>query len=183
MPIPLGILAVAGAGGGAGVPAYELIETVVMPSNASSVTISSIPSTYKHLQVRTVAWNAATSSGLMRMWMNGDTGTNYSAHRLQGNSSTVNSNEYLNNPFTYVGYYGGSNQAGAAPSIIDILDYTNTSKNKTIKAFTGIGNQNEVALFSGLWMNTSAITSLTFKDNNNYQFNAGSRFSLYGIKG
>jgi hypothetical protein len=182
MPIPLGILAVAGAGGGAGVPAYELIETVVMPSNASSVTISSIPSTYKHLQVRTMAWNAS-SNGLMRMWMNGDTGTNYSAHRLQGNGSSVNAQDYLGNPFTYVGYYGGSTQAVATPSIIDILDYTNTSKNKTVRALSGIYNSNEVALFSGLWVNTSAITSLTFKDNANYQFNAGSRFSLYGIKG
>jgi len=169
-------------GGAAAAPAYELISTTILSSAAASVTISSIPSGYKHLQVRTMIWND-NSNGLVRMRVNGDTGTNYSAHRLGGNGSSVASASYLSNPFMYVADLTASSSTTQSPGIIDILDYASTTKNKTVRGFSSFVSTMEVHLYSGLWMNTAAITSLTFLDNANYQINAGSRFSLYGIKG
>jgi hypothetical protein len=73
-------------------------------------------------------------------------------------------------------------------SIIDIHDYASTTRNKTFRFLTGNDRNGAgiLALFSGLWMSTSAITSLTFVPNNiggAQTFISGTTFSLYGIKG
>ena len=92
MLIPFGILSAAGAGGGA-VGDYELIETTILGSAASSVTFSSLDtyaSTYKHLQIRAVVRASAAGDRVNGSWrMNGDTGSNYAAHHLLGTGSTV----------------------------------------------------------------------------------------------
>jgi len=40
-----------------------------------------------------------------------------------------------------------------------------------------------IALSSGLWMNTAAVTSMSISMIDGTAFNTNSRFSLYGIKG
>jgi len=77
-----------GGAGGAGAGAFESIATL-SGSGVSTVTFSSIPSTYKHLQVRMFGQAAGGSGGVVRMRFNGDTGTNYTAHYLTGYGSTV----------------------------------------------------------------------------------------------
>jgi hypothetical protein len=66
--------------------------------------------------------------------------------------------------------------------VIDILDYANTNKYKTMRTLSGYdaNGSGNVGLFSGLWMNTAAVTSinlLTFYD----QYATYSSFALYGI--
>lgn len=177
----IGFWATAGAGA-ASVPAYELISTTILSAFSTSVTLSSIPSGYKHLQVRTTLYNG-NSNGLVRMTVNGDnTAANYRSHRMYGNSSSVQSTTYTGNPWMYITDLS-ANASTFAPGIIDILDYGSTAKNKTVRGFSGFFNASDVSLYSGLWMSTAAVTSLTFTDNGGYRFDAGSRFSLYGIKG
>jgi len=67
--------------------------------------------------------------------------------------------------------------------VLDILDAYSTTKNKTIRSLSGMtGGANNLQLYSGLWNNTAAISSLNiFPGATN--FVAGSRFSLYGIRG
>jgi len=80
---------------------------------------------------------------------------------------------------------GNTSTSGAfAAGIIDILDYTNTSKNTTVRGFAGITGTTtpKIELKSGAWLNTSAVSSVTLF-RSGLPFVSGSRFSLYGIKG
>lgn len=173
-------------GGGS---AFELISTQVLASSASSVTFSSIPSDFKHLQIRMAHRNTRTGSGngLMVLEFNGDTGANYSMHELVGNGSTVTSNATFAVDQNFMGLAfspEASNTTSAfAGTVVDILDYSNTSKNKTVRSLGGVAaSTNRISLISGHWRNTSAVTSI-----NMYVFSGslltGSRFSLYGIRG
>jgi hypothetical protein len=72
-----------------------------------------------------------------------------------------------------------------AVTVLDLLDYTSTSKYKTVRNLAGYDSNGfgSIALNSGLWMNTVAVTSISISPRVGTLFNANSRFSLYGIKG
>lgn len=166
-----------------------LIQEQILATTATTVTFSAIPSTYKHLQIRIDARTDRGAGGdQIYMTVNGDSAANYAAHTLTGNGSTVTSNSYTSStPInTYVAWTtAASNPASVfAPSIIDILDYANTSKYKTVRSLTG--NQDttpRIILISNLWQNTAAITSVSLAPVTGPNFIAGSRFSLYGSLG
>lgn len=160
---------------------YESIATVTVGSGgSSSISFTSIPSDYTHLQIRAIAKN--TSSAAFITWkLNSDaTGSNYYNHRLYANGSIVGSYGQAgdgNGMFlttAYPDYYTGV--------IVDILDYKNTNKYKVFRNLAGWdGNgSGEVNYTSGLWMSTSAITQIDLALSNFAQY---SQFALYGIKG
>lgn len=174
MYIPFGVFS-AGAGGETN--SFELISTTILGSTSASVTFSSIPTGYKHLQIRMAA--NSTASGATYWRFNSDSGNNYSQHLLYGNGSSVASGATTSTNAGYIGYTTtGANIFPA--SIIDILDFASTTKNKTVRVLHGDNNAN-IMLNSGAWYSTAAITSVSLFANVNYV--AGSRFSLYGIKG
>jgi hypothetical protein len=180
MLIPLGILAASGSGAGA----MELIGTTLVGSTTGSVTFSSIPQTYKHLQLRW-AGRDASNSGDSYIRFNADSGNNYSAHRIAGGTGSVSSSVVVPASTIYVGVMANSSDASNvfAAGVTDILDYSSTSKNKTARAFTGTYGANIfVMLRSGAWYNTTAISSLEFISGGS-GWVSGSRISLYGIKG
>jgi hypothetical protein len=123
------------------------------------------------------------------MKLNGVTTNNYARHHLQANGSTVTSASQANQQrmSLNIGVADGTNAASSVVSVgvLDLLDYTNTSKNKTIRGLfggTALGyGANRITLASGFLNNTSAISSITFfLDAGN--FSNTSRFSLYGVK-
>ena len=183
MLLPLGILA---SSGGAAAADYELISTTVLSSNSATVSLSAIPQTYKHLQIRLVKLNPSSVSAYLNIQMNGVTSGSYSSHLLFGNGSTVGSN--AGNGSSATSIFGGTTATNAttqaAVQIIDLLDYT-SSKYKTIRYLNGYANgaNNGIELGSGLFMSTNAITSIDFSNQSSNQFAAGSRFSIYGLKG
>jgi len=159
---------------------FESIATITGDGSSSSITFSSIPSTYKHLQVRMSAIN---SSGSLYVRANGDTGSNYSRHYLYGNGSAVAAAGAASSNLIYLNPNGG-NTTSPQGGIIDIHNYTSTTQYKTVRGFIGVdmNGSGSVWLASGAWLSTSAITSLTFAfDANNIL--TGSKFALYGIKG
>lgn len=179
MLLPLGILA--SAGGGAA--AYELISTTVLGSTATSVTFSGLGTSaanYKHLQVR----GAVFTSSWIDIRFNGDTGSNYSYHELRGNGSSVSSSANAGGQ-TFMLTALGQSASGVTAFVTDVLDHASTSKNKTIRTLGGTtAGGNVVGLTSGVWLNTAALTSLTVEAFGlTTSFAAGSRFSLYGIRG
>jgi hypothetical protein len=189
MLIPFGVFSAAGAGGGGGgVLAYELISTTLLGSTTASVTFSSIPSTYKHLQIRATT-RTSSGTGYAVSYANGNnTGPyNKSSHLLFGNGSTVSSGSSTNAEIFYQlpGETAGSGATSGAfgASITDVLDYANTSKTKTFRTLNGyMASSRIISLASGNWNDLTAITSITFAvDGGSYV--SGSRFSLYGIKG
>lgn len=191
MPIPLGILAVAGAGA-AGGGAYDLLETTVLTSSASSVTFSSLGSysDYKHLQLRIVArrGDSAGTYTTIRMRMNGVTSGSYAYHRLEGDGSSVVSaaDGTSDTRIEFAAISGddsGTNPADSFGAVIaDILDFSSSSKNTTVRALSGFASSgnSRIRLASGLFNNTAAVTSLEVY--NTVNFEIGSRFSLYGVK-
>jgi hypothetical protein len=163
---------------------YELISTTILPSAQASVSfdVSTFASTYKHLQIRSASLVNSGTTNLVTLRFNGDTGSNYVAHYLEGNGSSVTSNWSTTTTSIYYGYWGTGSTTAAHGAVVDILDAYSTSKNKTIRSFNGNHTASPlVTIYSGLWMNTAATTSLTITSPSN--FLTGSRFSLYGIKG
>jgi hypothetical protein len=149
-----------------------------------TITFSSIPSTYTHLQIRVMAvYSAANPFGNLRF--NGDSNSVYWWHQLQGNGSTANSSGY-----TALGssIYFPADAVGSSTPVVqvaDVLDYTSTSKNKTIRILEGYdaNGSGNLRLASGLWSATpAAITSITISTSTG-TFNQYSSFALYGIKG
>jgi hypothetical protein len=167
--------------------AYESIASV-SPTTGTSVTFSSIPSTYKHLQIRILGrTDYSSTNDSVNVRFNGDSGSNYSYHAIQGAAGGMSTagvasttGVLLNNGLA--GGTAGTSVFGA--DIIDIHDYSSTSKNKTVRAFNGRENNTSVSVIgirSGAWYSTSAVTSITLTFNGNAQ--SGSVFALYGIQG
>ena len=184
----LGIWSAAGVSGApVGAGSYELIESSILTSDTSSVTFSSIPQDYKHLQIRFVVKLSSGSTGAttFNIELNSDSSSTYATHLLRGDGSTVTSSSSLSNPAVIitnlVARDGETSIFGSG--IIDLLDYTNTSKFTTLRILSGVNtstNKN-VNLSSGLYQSTNAITAVRLFPAADAK--TGSRFSLYGIKG
>jgi hypothetical protein len=165
---------------------YESIATVTVGGGgASDITFSSIPSTYTHLQIRAIGYASAAGANWYDAFMqfNGDTGSNYDYHALEGTGSSVFAGASINRSNMIVGYFGGTN---VSAMVIDILDYTNVNKNKTVRALTGLNQNNAndrgILLVSNLWRNTSAINSIRIFPSSS-TISQHTQFALYGIKG
>ncbi len=168
---------------------YESIATVSIGSGgAATATFSSIPSTFKHLQVRLITRNdrANTLDGLY-MRFNSDSGTNYSDHFLRGSGSAVDANADVSSAYMLMGTVAASSATASVFSggIIDVLDYADVNKYKTVRNLLGYdaNGSGYVGLFSGNWRSTSAVTSITLGSTNGSGFLQNSQFALYGIKG
>ena len=186
MPI-LGILASA-ITGNLVVGAYESIATVTVSSATPTITFSSIPATYTHLQIRATIRSTTTGNDAwVNFFLNSDTTTsNYSNHNLFGNGTSASSGVNTGSDGNLVGRAMGSASGASdvfAPNIFDILDYANTNKYKTTRTLIGQdnnGSRNLVGLVSNLWRNTAAVTTIEFTTANN--FAQYTQFALYGIK-
>jgi hypothetical protein len=191
MPFGLGFFATAGAKAGS----FDLLETQVLGSSATSVTFNIFSTnwatTYQHLQIRVVYLSDITNNSLVGRF-NGDSTTNYAYHRINGNGSSVfagagstKSNMTL--------HYSQDNNSSTEPNvaIIDILDPFETTKNKVVRSLGGTSSgasKNQIDLWSSLWQSTTAVSSISLSLASGYDgwqagnFRAGTRISLYGIK-
>lgn len=163
---------------------YESIATVSVGSGGSStISFTSIPQTYKHLQIRGIGRDAG-SNGEWKIEFNSDTTTtNYYRHGLYGDGSSASAFGVNNNTVAPMSYSGQTANAFSV-YVTDILDYTNTSKYKTIRTLGGydINGGGQEGLFSNLWKNTDAISIITIKIVGGSNFEQYSHFALYGIK-
>ena len=177
--------------GGASLSSYESIATSNIPGGTNTLTFSSIPSGFKHLQIR--GWGRTSNfvqvDGAVVLRANSDTGSNYTRHSLYGNgSSAIASGSASTTSIDIHSQIPGddalANTYGVM--IVDILDYTSTTKNKTVRSFWGADTNTSstnwrVGINSGVWMSTSAITSISIIFPNN-PYSADNSFALYGIK-
>jgi len=170
---------------------FESIATTTVGSGGTlSVDFTSIPSTYTHLQIRAIARSStAGDQDSVAIRFNSDTGSNYAAHYMYGNgdgnayaSNSINTSSGL--AMYIAGDTASANIFGAG--VIDILDYANTNKFKTIRSLTGDDRNGagDSWFASSHWRSTSAITSISL-----FSGNGGERkmmqyssFALYGIK-
>ena len=162
---------------------YESIATVTVGSGgAANVEFTGITGSYTHLQVRGIARSTSTECDI-KVQLNGDTGSNYAYHRLYGGGASVGADGSASQ--TTMFYCGRINATASVfgANIIDILDYTNTNKNTTLRALMGFdaNGSGYVSLGSGLWMNTNAVTSIKLIPHAG-NFAEYSQFALYGVK-
>jgi hypothetical protein len=179
------------------VEAYESIASEYVGGTANTITFSSIPQTYKALELRINA-KTSRSGGADNLYIqfNGDTGSNY-AYAFGGrdvdNSPSVLANSASDTSILFPDFLPTTNNT-TNPGIFGytvttILDYALTNKTKTVQVYGGRVSANSggtlygrVGYGSGVWNNTAAITSITIT-NSSPTFNTGSVFSLYGLKG
>lgn len=167
------------------------ISTISVGSaGAANVLFSNIPSTYKHLQVRIMARTTRPTgvNDYMDVILNGDTNANYTYHYIEGDgTSTLTTGYVANNTKLYSSYIANAGTSNAnifGVNIVDIPDYANTSKSKTVRFLGGNdqnGNSGKIAMMSGAWMSNNAITSIQFTPSTGNFVNY-SQFVLYGIK-
>ena len=182
----LGIIA-SGNWAGANASSYYSIATAVGTGSSGTITFSSIPSTYTHLQIRGIARSdrtAGTGAG-MPITLNGDGAANYSSHRLYGDGATASATGASNRSALIDDDITADNQTANVYEvfIIDILDYANTNKYKTARALWGFDNNGSgsIRLLSGNWRNTNAVTSISFTLAGS-NFKTPTQIALYGIK-
>lgn len=177
--------------GGASLSSYESIATATGTGSSGTITFSSIPATFKHLQIRGIARTSAAGIGVddFAITLNNITTSSYAYHLLQGNGSTASAGGAASQ--TSGAIYKATTGAAATAnimgaSIIDVLDYGSTTKNKTVKVFSGT-DQNSTAgtgfsiISSSLFISTAAVTSIelkTFSGN----WTTATTFALYGIR-
>lgn len=161
---------------------YQLISTQTLTSSSSSVTFSSIPSTYKHLQIRTVTKSTANNTQTL-VRLNGSSGS-YATHRIYRSNTTVASSNSSSDNYIRPNTQASSSTTNSfCATIFDVFDYASSTKNTVLKYFGGGAYVNfQLELGSGLLVNTSVLDSITFYDGGG-SFEVGSRFSLYGIEG
>ena len=172
--------------------AYESISTVTVGAGgAASVSFSSIPSTYTHLQVRYIVRTSAAAPGpegdLVIVYGTPHASNGYS-HMLYGNGSSATSINSGGLGYSqFASYTSSSTQTASAfgVGILDVLDYTNTNKLKTWRTLGGwdANGSGLVTFASGIQNDTSALTAITFATNSGNSFAQYSSFALYGIKG
>lgn len=187
----IGIIASSGGAAGGGT-AYESIATATGTGASPNILFSSIPSTYKHLQIRILGRSDSTASNTARYFFvqcNTDFPTTnvYSWHGAYGNGTTATSEAAISFPAASMSLYGASQSTSTnimGTAIIDIHDYANTSNYKTIRSFSGVdfNGSGAVALYSGLYQSSSAINAVRVSINTG-NFSTNTVVALYGIKG
>ena len=157
---------------------YEKIATNTLGAGVATVTFSSIPATYTDL-VLICDTKASTGTPNNRMQVNSDTATNYSQTVLAGNGTTATSARSSSNTFIYADYYATNDTTNNKNTIIQFMNYANTSTYKTILSRANNAAAGTDAIV-GLWRSTSAINSITVYVASSWA--SGAIFSLYGIK-
>jgi hypothetical protein len=167
--------------------AFESIATTTVGSGGqSTITFSDISQKFKHLQLRCLArGSTGTQDAQSNMRLNGDSGTNYSYHRIYGDGASSGTDGAANATAAMAGINAGASSLANtfAVGVVDILDYADTNKFKTVRTLTGYdqNGQGAVYLWSNSWRSTSAVSSITITTSAN--FSQYSSFALYGIRG
>jgi hypothetical protein len=188
---PLGILS---AAGGVLEGDFELIETQILTGTQASFVFSNLgtySTTYKHLQLRSAPKsNSSAASGLGWVRLNGSfngntTDSNYAIHILNSNAGGSPQVESIAETSSRKGFgVAARTNENFSANITDILDAFSSTKNTTSRTFSGTpSSTSRVQLMSHLFNNTASITSIEISTEDGSSFVAGSRFSLYGIKG
>lgn len=159
---------------------YIPIATQTLGSAASTITFSSIPSTYTDL--RLVLTGHLATGYSPQLQFNGDTGANYSTIFLSGTGSVANST--VTTSFNSVNLTSQNPWSQATNSLItaDIFSYAgSTQKNCLVCASTDLNGSGAVEFGVTLWLSTAAITSITVFVNSDGTYATGTTATLWGI--
>lgn len=168
---------------------FQAIASVTVGSgNATQIDFSSIPTTYKHLQIRGI-WKPATTSQwtYIRFGNAGtiDTAANYSYHSLLGNGTTAYTEAVSGASATAMNLAYSNNTTYFASFVMDILDYADTNKYKTTRSIAGFDANGSgiLGIISNSWRSSNATTDIRIYVDTSNNISPNSHFALYGIRG
>jgi hypothetical protein len=144
------------AGGGG----MTLISTTTI-NNDATITLSSIPGTYNHLQVVVRDYRPATDTAALQCRINGDSNTRYITSNTNFNTNASFGNSALSITLD------SDNGASDSSAIIDFFDYANATTYKLCQVFSVVNNPSTATNAAyqeryGIYNQTGAITSLVF---------------------
>jgi len=159
---------------------YTPIAIISGTGSSDTISFTSIPAIYTDL---VLILNGSLSTGNnTRMRFNNDSNTYYSMTVITGDGSggspAVGSyRDSGQTSFTYPGYY----DAAMGMNIFNIMNYSNTSINKTfIQRNSKTSNQTQTAV--GLYRSTSAINRVDIYTASGATWTTSTKATLYGIK-
>lgn len=161
---------------------FELIGTATSTGSSPTLSITSIPNTYKHLYLYAQLRSSDSRNGgqSAALYFNSDTSASYSklyygegTSGYQANVSAIELSCVMN----------GSTANTFWTNEITINDYKNTNMYKWCWMRTGSGNFQGVAYQNGLYRSTNAITRLDITEGGSLNWVSGSTISLYGLVG
>jgi len=159
---------------------YEPIATTTLGSAVQTFTFTSIPSTYTDLRL---VITASATTGTIDTWlyMNNDTGSNYSGTRLSGNGTAASSAAFTN---VSQNYDTNLSSISTLPCLIthDIFSYAgSTFKTYLTTVSMDKNGSGVVHRYVKLWRSTSAINRLDYTCAVSTTFAIGTTATLYGI--
>jgi len=173
------------------VGSYDSLATVTVPSGGvASITFAGIPSGYKHLQIRAIARsNRASTVDVVKLNLgdgSADTAANYSWHQLYGTGSAAGAAAGASTSTIELPVISAANATTSifGIMILDILDYQNLNKYKTVRGFAAadLNGSGELDFCSGSWRSNSSVNVVSLAPRTGTLFVEYSSFALYGIK-
>lgn len=170
----------------------EAIKTIYLEANVASVTFSSIPNTYEHLQLRCSGKSTRTlTSGYdnSKIQFNNDTGANWGYHYMFGGSTATTAGGGTASGDFYPPWWSNNSYASHShdygTNIFHLWDYANTNKWTTLTfhggANLGVGvGTPDVRHGGAAWKNTAAVHTVKIQTYS-HAFIRGSSFTLYGV--
>jgi hypothetical protein len=159
---------------------YEPIATTTLGSAASSISFTSINSSYTDLRLVFFCIPSTSFVGTQLSFNGAPSGSLHSFTQLYGNGSSASSQRtngtdaiYVTDPYP--------NHTGVYMVTMDIFSYR-ASVNKTMLATAASDGNGSgyIETTAGLWRSTSAVTSLYLTATSG-NFNTGTTATLYGI--
>lgn len=135
-------------------PGFDSIASATGTGSSGTITFDNIPSTYRHLQLRILGRSTTAGNTYCFIRINNNNLTR--GHTLGGNGTSALANA-TDAPVFIPGSSADANIMAAG--IVDIHDYTSTTKNKTVRSIGG-WSETRINLSSGFLDSTSAITRL-----------------------
>lgn len=156
--------------------AWVPLATTTLSSSAGSVTFGSIPSGYRDLVL--VCSGTTSVNANILCHVNNDTASNYSWVYMRGNGSTDASGSNSSNTTILTGATAYWINASPTNTVIQFMDYSDTSKHKTVLCRND-GSTRATEATCSRWADTAAINEIDLTPTSG-TFNSGSTFSLYG---
>ena len=169
---------------------FESIATLSGTGSSGTISFTSIPSTYKHLQIRAIAREnsgAGPNDTFLGLSFNGDYTSNYATRYLNGDGTSTSASGSGSYPRIFPGIAAQNNAPANVMGVfvLDLLDYASTNKYKTTRSLMGFDKNTggSITMTSGLWLSTSAINQIDIYSKDGQSFTTSTTIALYGIKG
>lgn len=171
---------------------YPIRSTTISDNSTTNVTYSSLPQNFNHLQIRMFArsnYSTGNWDWLYLYGINGAGSGNFTYHLAYGDGATAYSTGTGAGSYSaFLGYLPNANVTANmfGMCVIDILDYTSTSKQKVVRTMWGFdsngsGQMGFVSNTSFSVLGTSAVSSFSIGLSSPQTLTSGSKIDLYAF--